>query len=88
MANQQNGQEPINLTNLRKNIYAIFDEIIKTGQAVVVDRGGVNLTISLSNKGSKLDRLKSMGEQSIIIGNEEGLESESVFNWEPDNGFN
>ncbi|WP_252179231.1 hypothetical protein [Endozoicomonas sp. 4G] len=88
MANQQNGQEPINLTNLRKNIYAIFDEIIKTGQSVAVDRGGVSLTISLTNKGSKLDRLESMGEQSIIIGNEDGLENESVFDWEPDNGFN
>jgi hypothetical protein len=87
MENQQEGERSINVTNLRKNIYAIFDEIIKTGQPVAVSRGGVSLTISLANQGSKMEKLDALGEQSIIIGDENGLENESVFVWESDNGF-
>ncbi|MGI9276347.1 MAG: hypothetical protein ACR2PT_16080 [Endozoicomonas sp.] len=87
MEDKLNETEVMNLTSLRKNIYSVFDGVIETGKPVVVERNGVTLTVSLANKGSKMDRLERMGERSCIVGSEEGLESESVFEWEPDNGF-
>ena len=44
-------------THLRKNLYQVLDEILRTGQAVEIDRNGRTLRIEPVAKASRLSRL-------------------------------
>lgn len=76
--------KPIKITSLRQNIFAIFDEAAKTGKSVKIEKNGEIFTLTPPEKKSKLSRLK---KRPLIIGNLDGLENESVWQWESDNGF-
>ena len=50
-------KKPITASKLRKNIYRILDEILKTGIPVEIERRGQRLQIMPMNRENKLDRL-------------------------------
>jgi hypothetical protein len=56
------------LTELRKNIYAVFDEILKTGKTVVIESRGKTVCISPGNRSGKIDRLRKSAPRKAIIG--------------------
>ena len=76
---------PVTLTQLRKNIYQMVDEVIATGKPLKLTRNGCLLVIAMQNqKTSKLDRLKP---RDTIIGDIDTLETIQTDQWESDNGF-
>ena len=58
------------VTELRKNIYNILDEILETGEPIEIQRKGRVLKIIPDKKISKLDRLK---KRKSIIGDDEDI---------------
>mgnify|MGYP001561344085 FL=1 len=46
-------KEPMNLTNLRANLYQIVDEIIETGEPIAVLRNGYKLELKLEQQQKK-----------------------------------
>ena len=50
---------PVSLTALRNNLFKIVDQVIQTGNPVIVERKGHKLKIVLEEKKSKLKNLKS-----------------------------
>ena len=50
---------PITLTALRNNLFKIVDQVIRTGNPVILERKGQRLKIVLEEKKSKLDNLNS-----------------------------
>lgn len=75
------------VTELRKNIFKVFDEIQKTGKPIEVSRKGRKFLLKpLYTKKSKLDNLQREG---IINGNPDDLPEFKVWDeseWgEPDN---
>lgn len=51
--------QPISLTALRNNLFKIVDQVIQTGNPVLLERKGQRLKIVLEEKKSKLDNLKA-----------------------------
>ena len=76
--------KPIKITSLRQNIFAVFDEVAKTGRSVKIEKNGEIFTLHPPVKRSKLSRLK---KRPLIVGDLDGLENEAVWQWEPDNDF-
>jgi len=57
------------VTELRKNIYKIFDEVQKTGKSIEVTRKGERFIIEAKNKKkSKLQMLMDFKPEKIIVG--------------------
>ena len=86
---EQPASEPseheVSLTQLRKNIYQLVDEVIASGKPLTLNRQGCQLKLSVVSKApSKLGNLK---KRNTIIGSGDDLESESTQCWEPDHGF-
>jgi hypothetical protein len=46
------------ITELRRNIYKIFDEVVETGRQIVITRKGKKIKISREPEGGKLELLK------------------------------
>jgi hypothetical protein len=61
------------LTELRKNIYAVFDEVLETGKAVVIESKGRTILISPGSQGGKIERLRKSAPPKAIIGNPDEL---------------
>lgn len=49
----------IKATSLRQNLYQLLDEVLATGQPIVVERKGRRLHIIPEGQTSKLERLES-----------------------------
>ena len=75
----------VSLTQLRKNIYNLVDEVIASGNPLILNRQGCQLKLSVVSKGSS--KLGNLKKRNTIIGSGDDLESESIQNWEHDNGF-
>ncbi|MEJ2282145.1 MAG: type II toxin-antitoxin system Phd/YefM family antitoxin [Desulfobacterales bacterium] len=74
---------PISLTALRNNLFKIVDQVIETGNPVLLERKGQKLKIVLEEKKSKLDNLKS---HNCITGDPDDLVQVKVGEWhETDN---
>jgi hypothetical protein len=74
---------PISLTALRNNLFKIVDQVIQTGNPVLLERKGQRLKIILEEKKSKLDNLKS---HNCITGDPDDLVHAEVGEWhETDN---
>ena len=81
----EHADQEVSLTQLRKNIYQLVDEVIITGKPLTVKRQGCLLKLSVvSSAESKLGNLKS---RNTIIGSIDDLEAEAFQHWESDNGF-
>lgn len=71
--------EPISLTNLRKKLFKVVDNVIKTGIPVEIERNGHRLKIILEDKKSKLSNLKP---HDCIVGDPDELIDLKVHEWE------
>ena len=69
----------ITLSSLRANIYQIFDEIIESGNPLVVVRNGKRLKIITEETVGRLSKLK---KRKIIKGDSSKLDKIS-WNWKP-----
>ena len=61
------------LTELRKNIYSVFDEVIKTGKTIEIQSKGKTVSLSPGKRVAKLERLKKAALPQAIIGNPDDL---------------
>jgi prevent-host-death family protein len=74
---------PISLTALRNNLFKIVDQVIRTGNPIIIERKGHRLKIVLEEKKSKLENLNS---HDCIIGDPDDLVQLKVAEWrETDN---
>ena len=69
---------PVSLTALRNNLFKIVDQVIQTGNPVIVERKGHKLKIVLEEKKSKLKNLKP---HDCIIGDPDDLVQLKVGEW-------
>ncbi|WP_263079930.1 type II toxin-antitoxin system Phd/YefM family antitoxin [Endozoicomonas sp. Mp262] len=77
--------EPVTLTQLRKNIFQMVDEVIATGKPLTLTRNGCSLVLAVQHQEqSKLARLKP---RNTVIGDLDSLESEDTGLWDADHGF-
>lgn len=74
--------QPISLTALRNNLFKIVDQVIQTGNPVLLERKGQRLKIVLEEKKSKLENLKP---HDCIIGNPDDLVQLKVGEWHETN---
>lgn len=65
-------------TQLRKQIYSVFDSILVSGRPQRIRRKGETFIISVENK---KDRLASLPRQDIVVGDSDELVSLNVFEW-------
>jgi hypothetical protein len=75
---------PISLTALRNNLFKIVDQVIQTGNPVLLERKGQKLKIILEEKKSKLDNLKS---HNCITGDPDDLVQVKVGEWHETNNL-
>ncbi|WP_067517596.1 type II toxin-antitoxin system Phd/YefM family antitoxin [Endozoicomonas ascidiicola] len=85
---EQSGQG-VTLTQLRKNIYQLVDEVIASGKPLTIERGGTLLKLGVvTAAASKLGNLKV---RNTLLADDSGtvdsLEDAITHQWEPDNGF-
>ena len=71
--------DAMTLTDLRKNIYSVFEEIIETGKAVEIKFKGKSVIISPEPDKSKAERLKDSLKHKAISGDPDDLINS---NWE------
>ena len=69
---------PISLTALRNNLFKIVDQVIQTGNPVLLERKGQKLKIILEEKKSKLDNLKP---HNCVTGDPDDLVQVKVGEW-------
>lgn len=69
------------VTELRKNIYKVFEEVKSTGKSKVITMKGEKFLIRPVGKASKLQNLKKEG---IVIGDAEKIDQISAWNPETD----
>lgn len=62
--------QPITLTALRSKLFKIVDQVIQTGNPVVIERKGFRVKLTLEGKKSKLKNLKP---HNCIVGNPDDL---------------
>lgn len=55
---------------LRQNIYRLLDEVVETGQPLVIERKGHRLKVVCQDEGSKLERLV---RHDCVVGDPEEL---------------
>jgi hypothetical protein len=60
----------VKVTELRKNIYSILDQVLETGEPIQIERNGRVLTIEPDKRPSKLSRLK---KRKIVVGDPQGI---------------
>ena len=78
-------EHEVSLTQLRKNIYQLVDEVIASGKPLTLKRQGCLLRLAVVSKAqSKLGNLKT---RNTIIGSADDLENESLHNWGSEHGF-
>jgi hypothetical protein len=73
---------PISLTALRNNLFKIVDQVIQTGNPVLLERKGQKLKIVLEEKKSKLENLKP---RNCITGDPDDLVQVKVGEWHETN---
>lgn len=72
-----------NLTELRQNIYNIFDEVIQTNEPVYVDRKGFQIKLELVSV-QKEGRLKNLKKRDCATVKDEHLLNNSHWIWNED----
>lgn len=70
--------EELTISGLRKRIFRVFDQIIESGNPVVIRRKGFLIRISLEQKPSKLDRLQ---KRDTIVGDPKELLNCKTSEW-------
>lgn len=73
---------PIRLTALRRELFKVFDHVIKTGQSAEIERNGHRLKIVLDEKKDKFQNLVKR-DDVILCGDDELLSSPAKWSGEP-----
>ncbi len=74
--------QTLSITTLRQNLYQVVDEIIATGDPVVIERKGSRVLLILEQKGSKFANLK---KHQCVNGDLNELVDMEIAQWnEPD----
>ena len=73
---------PISLTALRNNLFKIVDQVIQTGNPILLERKGQRLKIVLDEKKSKLENLEP---HDCITGDPDELVQVKVGEWHETN---
>lgn len=63
-------KEKLSITQLRSQLYKVFDQIIATGEGVEVKRKGVTIRIEPKTTGKKLSRVRKLNlltDQSDLL---------------------
>ena len=60
----------VKVTELRKNIYSILDQVLESGEPIQIERNGRVLTIEPDKRPSKLSRLK---KRKIVVGDPQDI---------------
>jgi len=72
------------LTELRKNIYHVVDDVIRTGKTVKIQRKGKTVFLCTGNRGGKLDRLRNAaGRRALGCRPEEIISMDWEKEWHP-----
>ncbi len=66
------------ITELRKNIYAVFDDLLESGKSIEITRNGKKIIISPQENGKKMERIKKPS-QRVFKGNSDEI---LTINWE------
>lgn len=75
--------QTLTLTTLRSRLFQVADQVLESGQAVVIERNGRKLLLTPQETSSKLSHLQP---RSLIVGNPEDLVELKVSEWrEPEN---
>jgi hypothetical protein len=61
------------LTELRKNVYTVFDEVLRTGRTIEIHSRGRTVLLSPGGGGSKLGRLRKAVRRRALAGNPESI---------------
>ena len=61
------------LTELRKNIYSVFNEVLNTGKTIEIHSKGKTVVLSPGKRGGKLERLRKAAPPRAIVGNPDDL---------------
>lgn len=76
-------KEPITPTRLRKNLYSVLDEVLESGEPVVIERKGRKLRIVAEPEPNRLANVKPM--RGLIVGDPEELaDLDWSSQWRPD----
>ena len=83
------GVETVTLTQLRKNIYQLVDEVIASGRPLTIKRGDKLLKLDLvTTSSSKLDNLKKRDTLCTNnLNSPDELVTEITHQWDKDHGF-
>ncbi|MBI1356199.1 MAG: type II toxin-antitoxin system Phd/YefM family antitoxin [Acidobacteria bacterium] len=63
----------VNPTQLRKNLYALLDRVIETGEPVEIERRGVTLQITPRANLSKLENARLMARPDVWAGDPDDI---------------
>jgi hypothetical protein len=58
----------LSLTQLRQNLFALADQVIESGQALIVERRGVHLRLSVAETSPSGGRLSRLKHQDLVVG--------------------
>lgn len=59
----------ITLTHLRQNLFALADEVVRTGEALVIERRGVRLKLVREDAApAAIGRLQRLRSQELTVG--------------------
>jgi hypothetical protein len=74
----------LSITQLRNNIYQLIDQIIRTGEPLLIERNGKKLLLTTVEqaRGSKLQKLKP---HHAIQGDPQDLVNLQVYQWKEEN---
>jgi len=61
------------LTELRKNIYTVVAEVLKTGRTIEIHSRGRTILLSPGGGDSKLDRLRKAARRKALVGKPEDI---------------
>ncbi len=61
------------LTELRKNLYAVIDDLLSTGGSLEIQRRGRTIVIAPKSGSSKLERLEKHAGRKALIGNPDDI---------------
>jgi hypothetical protein len=60
-------------TALRKDLYALLDRVIETGEPLEIERKGVTLKVKAEPVESRLERIRRMGIKDLWIGDPDDI---------------
>lgn len=75
--------QKMTLTALRSQLFKVADQVLQSGEPVIIERNGRRLLLSSQEPPSRLARLR---RRALIVGDAASLDTQKVSAWhEPEN---